>query len=104
MNANTTNDSLQNLASIVDLERYPIHDLEHGATKQAIQACRERLDDDGCALIKTSFVMNHSNVCRRSQSACIRRLIGQNPAIRLISVKMTHPSRQIIPNVFPAAQ
>lgn len=52
MNSNSINDSLQNLASIVDLERYPIHDLEHKATKQAIQTCRERLDDDGCALIK----------------------------------------------------
>jgi len=40
------------LHDIIDLQRYPIYDLQDAKTQQIIQDCRERLDDDGCALIK----------------------------------------------------
>nr|CAA6824002.1 MAG: Unknown protein [uncultured Thiotrichaceae bacterium] len=40
------------LEQMVDLARYPIHDLNHPKTRQLIDDCRERLDDDGCALLK----------------------------------------------------
>ena len=42
--------AITSLAEIIDLERYPIHDLHNEKTQQVIQACRERLDYDGCAL------------------------------------------------------
>lgn len=40
------------IANMIDLERYPIHDLDNEITQQVVRDCRERLDDDGCALIK----------------------------------------------------
>ena len=40
------------LNKIIDLEKYPIDDLENPITKGLINDCRERLDYDGCALIK----------------------------------------------------
>ena len=54
MNAQTqsTEQAIPRLEEIIDLERYPIHDLHNEKTQQVIQACRERLDYDGCALIK----------------------------------------------------
>jgi len=40
------------LEHIIDLEKYPITDLDNPITKTLIKDCRQRLDDDGCALIK----------------------------------------------------
>lgn len=42
---------LERLAQIVDLENYPIHDLDHPVTKALIARCREQLDDIGCSVI-----------------------------------------------------
>lgn len=42
---------LERLAQIVDLEKYPIHDLEHPITKELVTRCREQLDDIGCSVI-----------------------------------------------------
>ena len=44
--------AIPSLEEIIDLERYPIHDLQNEKIQQVIQACRDRLDYDGCALIK----------------------------------------------------
>ena len=44
--------TLPTLEQMVDLERYPIHDLEHESTQALIADCQARLNDDGCALIK----------------------------------------------------
>ena len=51
--------AITSLAEIIDLERYPIHDLHNEKTQQVIQASRERLDYDGCALIK-DFILPKS--------------------------------------------
>lgn len=40
------------IEAIIDLERYPIYDLNHPDTRAIIEACQARLEDDGCALIK----------------------------------------------------
>lgn len=40
------------LSEIIDLKKYPIDDLENSITQSLINDCRERLDYDGCALIK----------------------------------------------------
>ena len=50
--ANTNVIDIPPLEEIIDLNRYPIHDLEDAKTKQILQESRERLDYDGCALIK----------------------------------------------------
>lgn len=39
------------LADIVDLEAYPIYDLEHPTTKALVARCRDQLDDLGCSVI-----------------------------------------------------
>ncbi|UTW13047.1 HalD/BesD family halogenase [Marinobacterium rhizophilum] len=39
------------LADIVDLERYPIDDLEHPRTRELIARCREQLDETGCSVL-----------------------------------------------------
>lgn len=55
------------IEQIIDLERYPIYDLDHPATRQAIESARERLDDDGCALIK-DFLRPESLARMRAES------------------------------------
>ena len=52
VNSVSPDTQLATLHDIIDLQRYPIHDLQDAKTQQVIQDCRERLDDDGCALIK----------------------------------------------------
>lgn len=39
------------LEGIVDLERYPVHDLGHPDTRQLIARCREELRDSGCVVL-----------------------------------------------------
>ena len=65
--ANTEVVTTPSLDEIVDLKRYPIHDLEDPETKRIIQECRERLDDDGCALIK-DFLLPESLERMREES------------------------------------
>lgn len=58
----------QTLESIIDLECYPIHDLEHPLTQQVIQECRQRLDEDGCALVK-NLIRDESLERMRAESS-----------------------------------
>lgn len=55
------------LEQIVDLKRYPIHDLENANTKRIIKESQERLDYDGCALIK-DFLLPESLDRMREES------------------------------------
>jgi len=52
MNTQAQETPFMELDQIVDLEKYPINDLENPTIKEVIKDCRERLDFDGCALIK----------------------------------------------------
>jgi hypothetical protein len=52
---------------IIDLERYPIYDLNHPDTRAVIEACQARLDYDGCALIK-DFIRTESLDRMRAES------------------------------------
>lgn len=47
------------LGEIIDLEKYPINDLENPITQRLINDCRERLNHDGCSMIK-DFVTQKS--------------------------------------------
>lgn len=69
--ANTTqqtyNQQLTKLANIVDLETYPIHDLEHPATKALIARCKVQLDDIGCSVI-ADFVLPEAQERMRQEA------------------------------------
>jgi len=51
-NDTNTQDQFFDLSEIIDLKKYPIDDLDNPITQQLIKDSRERLDFDGCALIK----------------------------------------------------
>ena len=38
----------ERLKSIVDLEKYPIHDLNSAVIKKLIKKCKKELDEDSC--------------------------------------------------------
>lgn len=40
------------LAELIDLDRYPIHDLQHPVRTELVDHCRTQLNDDGCSVIK----------------------------------------------------
>lgn len=58
---------VRSLEQIIDLKRYPIHDLENANTKRIIKESQERLDYDGCALIK-DFLLPESLHRMREES------------------------------------
>ena len=45
-------ETIPNISNIIDLDKYPIDDLDNPITQKLIKDCRARLDYDGCALIK----------------------------------------------------
>jgi len=51
-NDTSTQTDFFDLSDIIDLKKYPIDDLDNPITQKLIKDCRERLDYDGCALIK----------------------------------------------------
>ena len=53
------NNKFLDLSEIIDLNKYPINDLDNPITRGLINDCRERLDYDGCALIK-DFIQQQS--------------------------------------------
>ncbi|MFC3282486.1 HalD/BesD family halogenase [Litchfieldella rifensis] len=47
------------LQGLIDLERYPLHDLEGTAGQRLIDECRRQLAEDGCVVLKR-FVPEHA--------------------------------------------
>ncbi|GIS77130.1 MAG: hypothetical protein CM1200mP13_04890 [Candidatus Pelagibacterales bacterium] len=48
------------LKTIVDLEKYPIHDLNSPIIKNLVKKCKEELDQHSCSTIpKIFFCLNH---------------------------------------------
>ena len=45
-------ETMPDISKIIDLDKYPIDDLDNPITQKLIKDCRARLDYDGCALIK----------------------------------------------------
>ena len=41
----------KNLGKIVDLEKYPIHDLQSDKIKKIIEKCKAELENDSCSVI-----------------------------------------------------
>lgn len=40
------------LESLIDLDKYPIHDLQHPRRTELVEHCRAQLADDGCSVIE----------------------------------------------------
>ena len=49
----------KNLSKIVDLEKYPIHDLNSPIIKRLIEKCKKELDQDSCSTIP-NFILPKS--------------------------------------------
>ncbi len=64
---NNYEQQLENLARVVDLEAYPIHDLEHPTTQALIARCRAQLDESGCSVI-ADFVRPESLARMREEA------------------------------------
>ena len=47
------------LKTIVDLEKYPIHDLNSPIIKNLVKKCKEELDQDSCSTIP-NFILPKS--------------------------------------------
>lgn len=58
---------LEKLANVVDLETYPIYDLEHPTTQALVARCRAQLDETGCSVI-ADFVRPESLAKMREEA------------------------------------
>lgn len=59
------------LAHIIDLDRYPIHELEHPRTSALIAQCRAQLDETGCSVVP-DFIRPKSVARMRAEAYRLR--------------------------------
>ena len=59
----------ERLGSIVDLEKYPIHDLNSPVIKDLISRCKEELNNNSCAVIK-NFILPKSLMTMNKELEC----------------------------------
>ena len=55
----------KNLSKIVDLEKYPIHDLQSDKIKKIIEKCKAELENDSCSVIPNFILPNSLAVMRK---------------------------------------
>ena len=55
----------KNLDKIVDLEKYPIHDLQSPKIKKIIGKCKAELKNDSCSVIPNFILPNSLEVMRK---------------------------------------
>ena len=55
----------KNLTNIVDLDKYPIHDLNSPKIKKIIEKCKTELDSDSCSVIPNFILPNSLNVMKK---------------------------------------
>ena len=56
----------ERLKSIVDLEKYPIHDLNSPVIKKLVEKCKKELDEDSCSTIP-NFILPNSLAIMNSE-------------------------------------
>lgn len=61
-------DTARELQGIVDLERYPLNDLDGGVMQEVIRACREQLRQDGCIVLHGFIRPEARRAIRRESS------------------------------------
>ena len=54
----------ERLRSIVDLDKYPIHDLNSPIIKKLIERCKDELDQNSCSTIPRSEERRVGKECR----------------------------------------
>ena len=52
----------ERLKSIVDLEKYPIHDLNSPIIKKLVEKCKKELDEDSCSTIPNFILPNYVGI------------------------------------------
>ena len=71
------------LAGVVDLDRYPIHESDSGAFGQLIERCRDELSGDGCCVlegfIKTESLARMRAEAERLSPQAHRSVTSHNP-------------------------
>ncbi|MCV6609323.1 MAG: hypothetical protein OIF55_00995 [Amphritea sp.] len=76
-------EQLESLGRVVDLEAYPVHDLEHPVTLALIERCRAQLDDTGCSVIadfvKPESLQRMQEEARRLMPCIFRSEQKHNP-------------------------
>ena len=55
----------KSLTNIVDLDKYPIHDLNSPKIKKIIEKCKTELDSDSCSVIPNFILPNSLNVMKK---------------------------------------
>ena len=55
----------KNLSNIVNLVKYPIHDLQSPKIKKIIKKCKTELDSDSCSVIPNFILPNSLNVMKK---------------------------------------
>ncbi len=55
----------KSLGNIVDLVKYPIHDLQSPKIKKIIEKCKTELDSDSCSVIPNFILPNSLNVMKK---------------------------------------
>ena len=55
----------KNLGKIVNLEKYPIHDLQSDKIKKIIEKCKAELENDSCSVIPNFILPNSLAVMRK---------------------------------------
>ena len=55
----------KNLSNIVNLVKYPIHDLQSPKIKKIIEKCKTELDNDSCSVIPNFILPNSLNVMKK---------------------------------------
>ena len=55
----------KSLSNIVDLVKYPIHDLQSPKIKKVIEKCKTELDSDSCSVIPNFILPNSLNVMKK---------------------------------------
>ena len=55
----------KSLSNIVDLVKYPIHDLQSPKIKKIIEKCKTELDSDSCSVIPNFILPNSLNVMKK---------------------------------------
>ncbi|MCT8965248.1 hypothetical protein MN113_29245 [Pseudomonas veronii] len=66
-----TEQTTQSLASIIDLERYPIHEPGNPKTQALIAQCRAQLEETGCSVVP-DFIRSESVARMRAEAYRLR--------------------------------
>ena len=90
----------KNLGKIVDLEKYPIHDLQSPKIKKIIEKCKSELKNDSCSVIPNFILPNSLEVMRKELEQQLDEVYMSKESINAylyakddLSLPKDHPKR-----------